>query len=270
MRFRTWLARVAGYIPDLSKQTWAVAKGTMEVLSVCILALILVGVPEAVGITAGWSEGALMLLSLIGGILVTPLAAGMITYASSASWEARGARLIDAWHLARIRFRRIVLTGIVAGLIVTGMGWFASMIYSLIGLLPMLLGWIPLLGAAISAIASCVVWLVALAMEFIAHIALVVGMLTLTADGMWGRMQVTRALTIMWGGRKNTMPCLLLLLALWVAVRGLCTLLGWALPGVGMVAGAALNALLTAVSMTAVSVIYLRERDRQEGARFRA
>lgn len=260
---KSWAVRSSGYLADLTKQTLSLAMGTQEVLGVCALILFLM---NAVAIGTG-AEGA----NLLSSILVTPLAAGMMTYAVSARWEGRGARLMDAYHLVRIRFKQVVLTGIGAGLIVMLMNWFARVAYGLIGLLPALLGWIPLVGTLISGIAAVAIWLVALLMSFVAHVALVSGMLTLTADGLWGKPQLHRALTILWGGRQHTLPQLTLVLALWIVVTAVCEALNWIpLGAAGLLPGALLNAALSALSMTAVSVIYLRERDRIDGARYHA
>ncbi len=260
---RGWAIRSGGYLGDLAKQTISLALGTREVLGACALGLFLM---NAAAVAAG-ADGA-TLFSLISSILVTPLAAGMITYAASARWEGRGPSFMDAYHLVRIRFKQVLLTGVGAGLIVMLMDWFARVAYGLIGLLPALLGWIPLVGALISGVAAVAIWLVALLMELIAHIALVSGMLTLTADGMWGKMQIQRAVNILWGGKQHTLPQLTLVMGLWIVVMAVSELLS-ALPG-GAMAAALLRAALTALSMTAVSVIYLRERDRVDGARYHA
>ncbi len=268
-KIKAWLARQGRLLPALGRQVLSTARGTLDVLLPCLLVLALTATLASLQTALGWPDGLGTLLQLLQSIVILPLAAGMITYAAGARWEGRGARLADAVQLARIRFKQIVLTGLAAGLIVLFISWFASMFYSLIGLLPALLGWIPLLGPVISMLAACCVWLVALLMEFIAHVALVTGMLALTADGISGRPQVQRVIQIIVGVRENTLPELALVFGFWVIVYSLRELAAWAMPLGGVPLSGLLPALGLVISMLAVCVIYLKERDRQEGMRFR-
>ena len=267
-KLKAWFVRLGRALPGLKKQTLSVAKGTLGVLAPCALLLLAMYMLNTLCQVKAWPDGAKTLLRLLESVAVTPVTAGMITYAAGASWESRGASLIDAVHLARIRIKEIVLTGVVAGLTVLAADWIASMIYSLIGLIPALLGWIPLVGPVITAIASSVIWLLSLAMEFIAHAALVMGMLSLTADGLSGRPQIERVLNILRSGHENLLQALVLIFGLWIVAHGVYELAFWALPVGSALICDALVAAATALSMTAISVVYLKERDRMDGMRF--
>ena len=90
------------------------------------------------------------------------------------------------------------------------------------------------------------------------------GMLSLTADGVTGRAQAERALGILRGGGEDILYQLGLVFAMWIAVRGVQTLLTLMFAP----AGALIYALLTTVSMAAVSAVYLQTRDRRDGMRY--
>lgn len=212
-----------------------------------------------------YHPGAAGLMRLIVSLAAMPLAAGMMTYAAGASWEGRSAAIADAYHLARIRIKEIAVTGLAAGAIVWLADLLTGILQLLIGIVPTVLGWIPVIGPAVTAAAAAVLWLISTAMEFIALAVLVLGMLSLTADGMTGRAQAERALNILRGGRVENLYELGALLLAWIAVQAVCAALGFAHIAP---AADALSAALTVAAMTAVSVIYLKERDRQDGMRY--
>ncbi len=269
-KIKTWLRNLLSEAKPLVRQTASVALAIPDVLIPGLLLIALFYMLSSLGAAYAWPAGVGSLLNLIESIAAMPVAAAIITYAAAASWEKRGAKLIDAYHLARIRIKEIVITGVVAGLIVLAVNWFASMFYSLIGVIPALLGWIPVIGPVITALISAVFQLISLAMEFIAHIALVAGMLSLTADGITGRPQLERVLNILRGAAGNRgLHQLAAIFAAWIIVHAACAVLS--LTGsIGLLTGSLLQALLTAVSMIAVSVVYLQERDSQDGMRFHA
>ena len=268
MKLKAFFARAWAAFPNLKRLTASVLGGTWSVTLPCAALLLAMYLLETACAAGGL--GAAALVGLVMSVLVMPVTAGMITYAAGASWEGRGATIVDAYHLARIRIREIVITGLAAGAIVLLANWLATTVYSLIGIVPALLGWLPVIGPIITAAVSVVFWLISLLMEFFAHIALVMGMLSLTADGVSGRAQAERALKILRGGGADVLYELGLVFALWIAVQGVYELIFRLSPLPGALACDILVAALTAVSMTAVSVIYLKERDKQDGMRFHA
>ena len=262
MKFRAFFSRLMAALPNLKRLTASVLGGTWDVTLPCAALLLIMYLLDTV--CAANDSGAQMLVGLLMSIIVLPVAAGMITYAAGASWEGRRATIVDAYHLARIRIKEIVITGLAAGAIVLIANWLASFIYSLIGIVSALLGWLPVIGPVITAAVSLAVWLVSLAMEFVAHVVLAAGMLPLTADGVAGRAQAERALGILRSGGEDILYQLGLVFALWIAAGGVQALLTLMFAP----AGALIGALLTAVSMAAVSVIYLQARDRRDGMRY--
>lgn len=270
MNLKAYFARVGRELPSLRKLTESVTRGTLGVALPCAVLLTIVYMLETAGSRLAWPAGFMMLLSLVMSLAAAPVAAGMITYAAGASWEGRGATLVDAAHLARIRIREIVITGLVAGVGMLLVNWLAATVYSIMGIVPALLGWIPLIGSVVTAVVSAAVWLISLMLEFLAHAALVMGMLPLTADGIAGRAQLDRVTNILRGGRENALNGLAAVFGLWVIVWGAIELLLRVLPLGGALVCAVLSAALTAVSMIAISVIYLKERDKQDGMRYHA
>lgn len=266
MKLKSFFSRMLTALPTLRKQTASVLGGTLGVTLPCAALLLVMCLLETAGASLKW--GAQPLIGLVMSIVIMPVTAGMITYAAGASWEGRRATIVDAYHLARIRIKEIVITGLAAGALVLLVNWLTGMIYSLIGIIPALLGWLPVIGPVITAAVSLIFWLISLLMEFFAHVALVMGMLSLTADGITGRAQAERALNILRGGQAQMLHGLGLVFAMWIAVYGLYELMFMFSPLSGALACDMLVAALTAVSMIAVSVIYLKERDRQDGARF--
>ena len=134
----------------------------------------------------------------------------------------------------------------------------------------MLLGWIPVLGSAVAGIVAGVMWLISLAMEFVVHAALVMGMIALTADGMSGRMQAERVLKILRGGWQDVSAKLAAVFAAWVVAKGIYEALYFLLPIGAPLVWCAVTALLTVGSMVAVSVIYLTRRDHMDGTSYYA
>ena len=268
MKFRAFFSRLMAALPNLKRLTASVLGGTWDLTLPCAARRLIMYLLDTV--CAANDSGAQMLVGLLMSIIVLPVAAGMITYAAGASWEGRRATIVDAYHLARIRIKEIVITGLAAGAIVLIANWLASFVYSLIGIVSALLGWLPVIGPVITAAVSAVFWLISLAMEFFAHIALVIGMLSLTADGVTGRAQAERALSILRSGGEELLCELGLVFLMWIAVQGVYELAFLFAPLSGALVCDALLAALTAVSMVAVSVIYLRARDRQDGMRYHA
>lgn len=267
-KIRPWLERLFGGIPALKKRTLSVTGGVLPVAVPCAAALLLMNLIDTMGRVYSWAEGISAFWSLVGSIVVSPLAACMITYAAANSWEGRRTGMNDAVQLARIRIRQVMITGVAAGLMVWLFHWVASAVGSLIGILPALLGWIPLLGPVISGVVAAIVWLLATLMEFAAHAALALGMLALTADGMSGRPQLERTVSVILGGKPETLNGLILAAGLWVCGMGLFELLVWALPAVAELAACVVPTAVQILSMIAASVIYLTARDRLEGMRF--
>lgn len=251
-------------LPQLKKQVFSVAAGIFPALIPCALILALIACLAA---ASAQNSGLTALLSLVSALAVTPLTAAAIAYAASARWESRTTTFADCVQLARIRLRGILITGLTVGLITLVLQWVATSLSSLIGIVPALLGWLPAAGKAISLIASCLIRLISLTLEFAAHLLLVMGMLPLAAEGMSGHPQAARALGVFKGGGQAVREEFFLLFLLWVAVCILTEGIAWALPG-GIIIASALTALRTAFSMTAVSVVYLKERDRQDGSHF--
>ena len=267
-KIKPWIERLSKRIPALKRHALSAAAGIMPVLLPCAAALLLMNFLEALGERYAWMQDAGAFWALVDSILVLPLAAGMITYAVSAFWEHRSFSLNDAVQLVRIRIKPVLITGIAAGAIILVFRWIGSAVSSIIGILPALLGWIPVLGAVISGVVGFVVWLLALVMEFIAHAALVCGMLALTADGMSGRPQLERTISVIWGSRDDTLCDMGLAFGVWVVFGALGWLLGL-IPGVlGALAGSIISAALYALSMTAISAVYLAARDKQDGMHF--
>lgn len=269
-RLKQWARTVGGELPGMKGRIVPVVRRISGVLGVCALLLTALCMLEGASASLAWPMGSSTLISLIGSLIALPVAAGMITYAAAASWEGRSASLNDAVQLARIRIRQIVITGVAAGVIMMLAGWIASAASSLIAVVQVVLGWIPLLGPVISGIAALIIWLIALLTEFAAHVALVMGMLALTADGVSGRPQLDRVLSIIKGGRSSALTQLAAVFLLWIAVYGLHELAVWTLPLGGILGSCILTGALTAFSMAAVSTIYLQERDRQDGMRYHA
>ena len=261
MKAKEIFSRLTAAFPDLRKLTASVLGNTWGVTLPCAALLLLAGLLEAVCAVGG--SGARGLIELLTSIVVLPVTAGMITYAAGASWEGRKTTVVDAYHLARIRMKEIVITGLAVGAIVLIANLLASVLTSLIGVIPALLGWIPVLGAVITAAVSLVLWLILLAMEYAAHVVLVIGMLSLTADGVTGRAQAERALGVLRSGGEGILYELGLVFLMWIAVSGICEL-----AFSSALIGGLLSAALTTVSMAAVSVIYLQARDRRDGMRY--
>lgn len=270
MKLKAFFRRMGRELPGLRKLTESVTRGTLGVALPCAGFMMIMYMLDAAGSRLAWPAGFMTLLSLIVSFVAAPVAAGMITYAAGASWEGRGATLVDAAHLARIRIREIVITGLVAGAGMLLINWLATTVYSIVGIVPALLGWIPLIGPVVTAVVSAVVWAISLMLEFLAHAALVMGMLPLTADGIAGRAQLDRMMNILRGGTENILCGLAAVFGLWVVVRGAVELLPRVVPLGGALICAAFTAALTVVSMVAVSVIYLKERDNQDGMRYHA
>ena len=262
MKAKRIVSRLTAAFPNLKKRTASVLGRTWGVTLPCAALLLLTSLLETACAAGG--SGARGLMELLASIVVLPVTAAAITYAAGASWEGRKATIADAYHLARIRLKEIVITGLAAGVIVLLTDWLASMASALIGIIPALLGWIPVIGPVITAAVSLAVWLVSLAMEFVAHVVLAAGMLPLTADGVAGRAQAERALGILRSGGEDILYQLGLVFALWIAAGGVQALLTLMFAP----AGALIGALLTAVSVAAVSVIYLQARDRRDGMRY--
>ncbi len=263
MNLKAYWGKLLTAAKGLIRQTVPVLKKTAGVTLPCAALLWAAYMLETA--CAAGNPGAVPLMRLLVSLAATPVAAGMITYAAGASWEGRSAALADAYHLARIRIKEIAVTGLAAGAAVWLANALASVLHALIGIVPALLGWIPAIGPAITAAVAIVFWLISTAVEFFALTALALGMLSLTADGMTGRAQAERALNILRSGREDSLYGLGSVFLGWIAVQAVCALLGLAQI---MLLADALSAVLTAAAMTAVSVVYLKERDRQDGMRY--
>lgn len=263
MNLKAFYPRVLNALQSLKRRTKPVLKKTVGVVMPCAMVLWAVYMLETA--CKAYNPGAVPLMRLIVSLAVTPVAAGMMTYAAGASWEGRSAALADAYHLARIRIKEIAMTGLAAGAVVWLANALASVLHTLIGIVPALLGWIPVIGQVVTAAVAIVFWLISAAAEFFALTALTLGMLSLTADGMTGRAQAERALAILRGGREESLYGLGSVFLVWIAVQAVCALLG--LAHIQLIADA-LAAALTAAAVTAISVVYLKERDRQDGMRY--
>lgn len=263
MNLKAFYPRLTAALTKLIRQTVPLLKKIMGVALPCAAILWAAYMLETA--CAAGNPGAVPLMRLIVSLAALPLAAGMITYAAGASWEGRSATLTDAYQLARIRIKEIAVTGLAAGAIVWLANMLTGILQALIGIIPAVLGWIPVVGAVITAAVAVVFWLISMAAEFFALAALTMGMLSLTADGMTGRAQAERALNILRGGRENILYELGAVFIVWIAVQALCVLLGAV--HIALIADA-LAAALAAAAMAAVSVVYLRERDRQDGMRY--
>jgi len=267
---KAWFGKVTASAPELGRRTMSMLSKTAVDILPCAAVLAVFYVLETLCSALKWDEGVSMLLDLMSSIVLVPVFAGMVTYLVGAKWENRGVNLVDAIHLVRMKFKNMILTGLCAGLVGIAANWIGLMLYSLVQVISLLLGWIPVLGSVVAGIVAGVMWLISLAMEFVVHAALVMGMMALTADGMSGRLQIERVLKIMRGGLAEVSAKLMVVFGAWVVVKGIYEALYFLLPIGAPLAWCAVNAMLTVGSMVAVSVIYLNKRDHMDGTSYYA
>ena len=269
-KIKAWFGKVIALSPELGTRTLDMLKKTAADILPCAAVLAVLYVLGTLCSALKWEEGVSMLMDLIGSIALVPVIAGMVTYLVGAKWEKRNVNWMDAVHLVRIKWKNMILTGLCAGLVGIAANWIGMMLYSLVQIVSMLLGWIPVLGSVVSGIVACILWLISLAMEFVVHAALVMGMMALTADGMNGRMQAQRVLTVLRGGWADVSAKLAAVFGAWVVVKGIYEVLYSLLPIGAPLVWCAVTALLTVGSMVAVSVIYLTRRDHMDGTSYYA
>ncbi len=253
--YRKMRIRMSVALPALAKATASAAKGAYSIIMPCAGVLILFEILQSL------SGGVAALVELIKVLIVFPAAAAAIVYAVDAVWEKRMVTPTDAVHLVRIRAKQILITGAAAWLIVMAVRSVISMVLMFLlmflGSILALLSMMPFFGVVFTAIGMAASWLLELLVDYASHAALMVGMLVLIADGIGGRPQFDRSFSFVRNGGKRLWEALILLFGAWVVVGGAGVLFGMISP----VLGAVVSAVLTACSMTAMCVIYLRERD---------
>ncbi len=269
-RIKAWFENMIRQAPELGRRTLGMLTKTAVDILPCAGVLAVFYVLNTLSAALKWDEGIGLLLELAGSIVLVPVIAGMVTYLVGAKWEKRQVNLVDALHLVRIKFKNMILTGLCAGLVGIAANWLGMMLYSLVQVVSLIFGWIPVLGSVVAGIVTGVLWLISLAMEFVVHAALVMGMMALTADGMSGRMQAERVLNILRGGWRDVSAKLTAVFGVWVVVKGIYEALYFLLPLGAPLAWCAVTAVLTVGSMIAVSVIYLSRRDDMDGTSYYA
>ena len=269
-RIKAWFMKMGRLMPGISRRTGDVLLRIAPMLLPCGLLLTGWYMLEAMSSVYKWQEGAALLIELIGSVVLVPTVAGIVTYLTGARWEKRNVNQMDAFHLVRIKFKDILITGLAAGLIGMAVNWLGMMLYSLIQMVSVLLSWIPWIGAVIAGIVACTLWLISLAMEFIVHAALVMGMAALTADGVSGQTQLRQVLGVLRGGWSDATAGLAAIFGLWIVVKGVYEALIYLCPTGAVLAWCAVLAMLVLCSMTAVCVIYLMRRDRKNGTSYYA
>ena len=206
------------------------------------------------------------LSDLVGTLALTPVFVALALTVLAAAWRRQRCAPAEAVKGLREKLWRVLATGLCVWAGSLALNLPVNLIRWATGLLTTLTGWIPGVGAVVGALSAALVWLTLQTQAFIAHVALVYGLVALVLDGLWALPQAKRALTLLWGGRTDSLPGLALLFILWIAVRALCALLGALMGGA---AAALLTALLEtcliALSTAATAAICLRERDRQSG-----
>lgn len=247
--------RVNIVLPALTRATVQMLRGASQIIMPCAGVLILCELIQ------GISGAASALIELIKLLLVVPCAAAAIVYAADAVWENRSVTVADAVSLVRIRIKQVCITGAAAWLIVMAARSIIRMVLMIglmfLGSLFALLSMIPLIGFVFGAIGAAASWLISLSVEYASHLALMIGMLVLVADGIGGKAQLDRSFHFVQCGGKRLWEALILLFIAWAVIGGAGELLSLISP----VLGSVVSALLTVCSMTAMCVIYLRERD---------
>ncbi len=215
--------------------------------------------------TPGW------LLEIASAVLFVPAMYGCLSLLFSGRWEGSPRSLISALQTVRIRLGKVVLSGLFVYLACGLLDVLPMLANSLLGLVQLLVGWIPLVGALVGALVYLINLLLQTAIDLMNQVVMVFGMMALLGEGLWGKPLIMRAAAMLWGGRTDGLPALGFMLLLWFAAmllgQGISVMMlnaGMSLIAVSVVKGV-LGALGACFSAAMAAVLYLSERDRVEG-----
>lgn len=215
--------------------------------------------------TPGW------LLEIATAILFVPAMYGCLSLLFSGRWEGSPRSLVSALQTVRIKLGKVVLSGLCVYLACSLLDILPSLANSILGLVQMLVGWIPVVGALTGALIYLILFLIQTAIDLLNQVVMVFAMMALLGEGLWGKPLVMRAASMLWGGRTDGLPALGFMLLIWF-VAGLLgqginvamLSMGASLISASVVTGI-LGALGSCFSAAMAAVLYLSERDRVEG-----
>ncbi len=199
-------------------------------------------------------------------LALRPLFAALTAVTLAAAWRRHPRGPALAARAVGGQILRVLATGICAWALSLALDLFTGLVGAIAGLLNTLTDWIPGVGAVIGWVLGALVWLATQAQLFLALVLLVYGMAALTVDGLWALPQAKRALASLWGGRTDSLPALIALFVLWAAAHVPAALVNMTAGGTAALVVSGLTyVVITAVCVSAIMAIYLRERDRQDG-----
>lgn len=215
--------------------------------------------------TPGW------LLEIATAILFVPAMYGCLSLLFSGRWEGSPRSLVSALQTVRIKLGKVVLSGLCVYLACSLLDILPSLANSILGLVQMLVGWIPVVGVLTGALIYLILFLIQTAIDLLNQVVMVFAMMALLGEGLWGKPLVMRAASMLWGGRTDGLPALGFMLLIWF-VAGLLgqginvamLSMGASLISASVVTGI-LGALGSCFSAAMAAVLYLSERDRVEG-----
>ena len=178
------------------------------------------------------------------------------------------------WARVKPRVGRIVITGLMVMFISNLVPMVGSLANGLISMVAGLLGFIPVVGSIVYALAYIASLLIVIAIALISLTALMFAMLNMADEDNGYSQLIMSTLRFMWGGRRDVGPGLGFLMLMAVAALAVCA----ALYGIFYAIMGATSALIVILVMLAlfacaaiplacafITVLYMNEHERNGG-----
>ncbi len=237
-----------------------------------------------VGYAADWSYaivGRLQALSSLSSLLsyatnlfLLPCACAAFAVLYWMRWQGMSLDVKSTWARVRPKAGRIIMVGLMVMLLSNVVQMVGSLATGLISMIANILGFIPVIGAVVYALAYMISFVIVIAIALISLTALMFAMLGM-ADDVDGTSQLfMNTMRLMWGGRRDVVPALGFIMLAAACVIIVCAALYGILYAIAG-AAAAVIAIVVMLALLAcaaiplvcafITVIYMNEHERQGG-----
>ena len=214
------------------------------------------------------------LLSYATDLFLLPCACAAFAFLYWMRWQGLSLDVKDVWARVKPRVGRIVITGLMVMFISNLVQMVGSLANGLISMVAGLLGFIPVVGSIVYALAYIASLLIVIAIALISLTALMFAMLNMADEDNGYSQLIMSTLRFMWGGRRDVGPGLGFLMLMAVAALAVCA----ALYGIFYAIMGATSALIVILVMLAlfacaaiplacafITVLYMNEHERNGG-----
>ena len=207
-------------------------------------------------------------------LFLLPCACAAFAFLYWMRWQGLSLDVKDVWARVKPRVGRIVITGLMVMFISNLVQMVGSLANGLISMVAGLLGFIPVVGSIVYALAYIASLLIVIAIALISLTALMFAMLNMADEDNGYSQLIMSTLRFMWGGRRDVGPGLGFLMLMAVAALAVCA----ALYGIFYAIMGATSALIVILVMLAlfacaaiplacafITVLYMNEHERNGG-----